>query len=315
MLKVIGMKLFISFAFVVIATSALAQDTRIDRAINAVKELCLVGTQFDLKADAAGNLTLFKLIPAGRGSASVNVKQSPGAAAIFDDKVRQVADEDIRRCIQPHITRIINVILGGSEKDSRKVFAPSSQKAAPATSHSSAITGQSPASVDIQGNSGPVVQGANVQGDLNINMADSNVERELELIRQSSQKRERLLEYRYQVAGATTVTQHDILSAAGDAEKTRTVLLALEKNVKENEKLYDRYSIYLDVDIRAKIDAKKQQLNKAEAALNASLGNPNPNIQELVRAWVIQGIEFIGLVRDTTNEQVSRLPANSSIPR
>jgi hypothetical protein len=123
------------------------------------------------------------------------------------------------------------------------------------------------------------------------------------------------LEYRYQVAGATTVTQQDILSAAGDAEKTRTVLLALEKNVKENEKLYDRYSIYLDADIRAKIDAKKQQLNKAEAALNTSSGNPNPNIQELVRAWLIQGIEFIGLVRDTSNEQVSRLLTNSSIPR
>lgn len=131
MVKVIGMKFFISFVFLVIATSAVAQDTRIDKAINTVKELCLVGTQFDLKTDAAGNLTLFKLIPGGRGSASVNVKQSSGAAAIFNDKVRQVADEDIRRCIQPHITRIINSILGESEKDSKKAFTPSSQKAAP----------------------------------------------------------------------------------------------------------------------------------------------------------------------------------------
>jgi hypothetical protein len=84
-------------------------------AISAVKQLCLAGTQFDLKADARGNLTLEKLQPGGTGSVSVNVRNSTGAAAIFDDKVRQIADEDIRRCIQPHISKIVDAILGQNE--------------------------------------------------------------------------------------------------------------------------------------------------------------------------------------------------------
>ena len=95
-------------------SSVFAQETKADRAIKAVKELCLTGTQFDLKADAQGNLTLTKLLPGGGGAVSVNVRQSTGAAAIFDEKIRQIADEDIRRCIQPYIKPIIDTIL--SEK-------------------------------------------------------------------------------------------------------------------------------------------------------------------------------------------------------
>jgi len=89
-----------------------AAETNAERAIRAVKDLCLAGSQFDLRADASGNLTLLKLTPGGEGSASVNVRQSSGAAAIFDDKIRQVADEDIRACIKPHIGRIVDAILG-----------------------------------------------------------------------------------------------------------------------------------------------------------------------------------------------------------
>lgn len=99
-------------ALLCLCSSAFAQNTKTDRAIKAVKELCLTGTQFDLKADAKGNLTLRKLLPGGEGSVSVNVRESSGAAAIFDEKIRQIADEDIRRCIQPHIEKIIDAILG-----------------------------------------------------------------------------------------------------------------------------------------------------------------------------------------------------------
>jgi hypothetical protein len=91
-----------------------AQTPKADHAIKAVKELCLVGTQYDLKADASGNLTLVKLVPGGRGAVSVNVRESSGAAAIFDDKLRVSADKEIRECIKPHIGRIINAILDDS---------------------------------------------------------------------------------------------------------------------------------------------------------------------------------------------------------
>ena len=93
------------------ATDIAATNPKAAAAISAVQQLCLAGTQFDLKADVNGNLTLLKLTPGGQGSVSVNVRNSTGAAAIFDDKIRQVADEDIRRCIQPYIARIIDAIL------------------------------------------------------------------------------------------------------------------------------------------------------------------------------------------------------------
>ena len=88
-----------------------ADEARTNRAIKAVKDLCLTGTQFDFKADANGNLTFTKLTPGATGSVSVNVRQSEGAAAIIDDKIRQIADENIRTCIKPFIQRIVDSIL------------------------------------------------------------------------------------------------------------------------------------------------------------------------------------------------------------
>jgi len=50
-------KLASVFVLLCVCSSVFAQETKTDRAIRAVKELCLTGTQFDLKADAKGNLT------------------------------------------------------------------------------------------------------------------------------------------------------------------------------------------------------------------------------------------------------------------
>ena len=105
-----------------VCSSVFAQETKTDRAVRAVKELCLTGKQFDLKADAKGNLTLRKLLPGGEGAVSVNVRESSGAAAIFDEKIRQIADEDIRRCIQPHIKPIIDAILAENPKPNPQVI-------------------------------------------------------------------------------------------------------------------------------------------------------------------------------------------------
>jgi hypothetical protein len=102
---------------------AYAQETKVDRAIRAVKELCLAGTQFDLKVDAKGNLSFRKLAPGAEGSFSVNVRESAGAAAIIDDKIRQVADEDIRQCVKPHITRIVDAILDEKPTEAKKTSA------------------------------------------------------------------------------------------------------------------------------------------------------------------------------------------------
>jgi len=103
----------ILFAYLVAGSSqSVAQDrTQANQAIKAVKELCLTGDQFDLKADGKGNLTFLKLVPGAKGSVSVNVRESAGAAAIFDERLRKEADQDIRNCIKPYIQKIINAIL------------------------------------------------------------------------------------------------------------------------------------------------------------------------------------------------------------
>lgn len=97
--------------FMIVGFSAQADESKVDKAVRVVKELCLTGKQFDFKADAKGNLTFSKLVPGAEGSVSVNVRNSIGAAAIIDDKIRQIADEDIRNCIKPYIQRIIDAIL------------------------------------------------------------------------------------------------------------------------------------------------------------------------------------------------------------
>lgn len=104
-----------------VSTTTRASDSpnsKAQQAIAAVKELCLVGTQYDLKLDANGNLALLRLAPGAQGSVAVDVRHSAGAAAIFDDKVRRFADEDIRQCIEPHIARIISAILGDGHENS-----------------------------------------------------------------------------------------------------------------------------------------------------------------------------------------------------
>jgi hypothetical protein len=98
------------------ASAAPADERRIDRAVAVVKELCLVGKQFDLSADASGNLTFRSLRPGGQGSVSVNVRESEGATAIFDQRLRVIADAETRACIEPHIPRIVDAILGDSSR-------------------------------------------------------------------------------------------------------------------------------------------------------------------------------------------------------
>ncbi len=110
-------------AFALIAATAIpcisqAQSQKVKEAVATVKELCLSGNEYDLKADAKGNLTLTKLMPGGEGEISVNARQSAGAAAIFDDKLRIIADKEVRDCIKPYIKQIMDSIL--NEKPAEK---------------------------------------------------------------------------------------------------------------------------------------------------------------------------------------------------
>lgn len=100
----------LSILYCFVTPDVMAED-KIDRAVNTVKSMCLNGKQYDLKVDARGNLTLIKLVPGAQGSVSINAKSSEGSVAIFDDKVRRLADDDIRKCVMPYIPRILDAIL------------------------------------------------------------------------------------------------------------------------------------------------------------------------------------------------------------
>jgi hypothetical protein len=107
------MVLFVIGTWSIISQAEPLDTTRIDKAVKVVKELCLSGTQFDLHADAKGNVTLKNLRkPGGEGSVSVNVRNSEGAAAIFDEKLRIMADDKVRECMRSELPRIIDAILG-----------------------------------------------------------------------------------------------------------------------------------------------------------------------------------------------------------
>jgi hypothetical protein len=95
---------------IVAAPGHAADQAKIDQLVNAITSLCLSGTQYTLKADVSGTISLIKR--GGQGGISVDTREARGAAAIFDEKLRIEADDAIRRCIEPHIQKVIDAING-----------------------------------------------------------------------------------------------------------------------------------------------------------------------------------------------------------
>jgi hypothetical protein len=88
-----------------------SDQARIDKAVQVVKELCLAGTQYDLHVDAKGNIIIKKLLPGTEGSVTVSAREAKGATAVYDQKLRIIADAEVRDCTRTHIPRIIDAIL------------------------------------------------------------------------------------------------------------------------------------------------------------------------------------------------------------
>jgi hypothetical protein len=111
--------------FVLVASTdayAAVDQATLDRLVDYAKQGCLSGSQFDFNADVNGNVTLKNLLkPGAEGKASVNVRNSAGATAIFEQQVRVVADQQVRDCMKPYIDRIFQFILGSTPRDSRSL--------------------------------------------------------------------------------------------------------------------------------------------------------------------------------------------------
>lgn len=96
---------------VVCSGQAQAQTpNQIDQALRVVKELCLSGKQYDLHVDAKGNIVIKKLMPGGEGSATVSQREAEGATAIYDEKLRIIADVQARECTKAQIPEVLKLI-------------------------------------------------------------------------------------------------------------------------------------------------------------------------------------------------------------
>ncbi|MBO6560141.1 MAG: hypothetical protein JJ959_06365 [Nisaea sp.] len=94
-----------------LSNSAFANDEKIKQAINVVKSLCLAGQQYDIEADIEGNIRFKSFVPGGEGSFSINVREASGATAIKTEKLRLIADREVRECTRNQISRIVDAIF------------------------------------------------------------------------------------------------------------------------------------------------------------------------------------------------------------
>jgi hypothetical protein len=52
------------------------------------------------------------MLPGAQGKADANVKNMRGAVGYINEEIRRVVDDDTRKCMQPYIPRIIDIIQG-----------------------------------------------------------------------------------------------------------------------------------------------------------------------------------------------------------
>jgi hypothetical protein len=103
-----------SFTFLLLAggTAFGATQEQIDQITTLIERLCLSGSNYQLKANAGGRIQFFRLIPGAQGGIQVDVKNSTGGVNYLNEQIRLEFDKQTRDCMQPHINRLINLIVG-----------------------------------------------------------------------------------------------------------------------------------------------------------------------------------------------------------
>jgi len=98
-------------AFFIGMSSAHAQDDKVGAAVDVVRNLCLVGSEYNIEADATGNIRILSTKPSGEGSLSFNIRSSEGNPIDATSDLRIIADREVRECTAKHIGRIIDAIF------------------------------------------------------------------------------------------------------------------------------------------------------------------------------------------------------------
>ena len=110
------------YTFIVCSGYAQAQNQdKTTQSLLLVNELCLSGKQYDLHADATGNIVIKMLTPGCHGSASISKE---GATAVYDKKLEIIVDVPARECTKARIREVFKFI----KQESLKAGAPSIRK-------------------------------------------------------------------------------------------------------------------------------------------------------------------------------------------
>lgn len=107
------MRTLILIGLAFLSFSLIADDNKSDRAIEAVRVLCLAGTGYSIEATGDAKLSIFK--QGVDGALTFTRKDYKGVVDVPDSE-KTTELENIRTCIQPHISRILDEIIGKKDE-------------------------------------------------------------------------------------------------------------------------------------------------------------------------------------------------------
>ena len=100
------------------------EQSHIDQAVQVVRELCLAGKEYNISVDIKGHIVIKSLQPGIEGTAVFNASEAKGAPAIHEQKLRIIADGEVRACTREHISRILDAALGQKAPSTQKHLEP-----------------------------------------------------------------------------------------------------------------------------------------------------------------------------------------------
>jgi hypothetical protein len=106
---------FISLSAIVVLlhfTPARSQPLDIDKikeVAKTIRNMCLSGSQYDLRVNADGSLSILKLAPGGKGQIRITQSTGTGGALNYKDEgIRLKADQQILGCIKDNLPILLD---------------------------------------------------------------------------------------------------------------------------------------------------------------------------------------------------------------
>ncbi|MBR1198087.1 hypothetical protein JQ634_06130 [Bradyrhizobium sp. AUGA SZCCT0240] len=103
-----------------ISAQQLTRQQQIDQAKALIQESCLSGNSYSFDASADGHIQIKSLKPNLKAGISLNAKTAPGGVGYVQEEIRKNVDDAIRKCMEPYIGRILDLIIGAPSKSSSR---------------------------------------------------------------------------------------------------------------------------------------------------------------------------------------------------